>query len=160
MTPTYWDFIAYFRVEVDLICAPSLLKNHFFILLVGLRSFFVTLKSAWDICIQIKPYNCISINQHGIWSTTVYMRPRVFSKAVQIRNFKSASLLVFKMSHCVSHSSELLIVLLLDQFKSFLAETLASEADGHSRFSHLSSICLHRWCQTARARFTGRAACF
>jgi hypothetical protein len=72
-----------------------------FIQEISLRSFFVILKSAWDICIQIKLYNCISVNQHGIWSTIVYMRPRVVSKAVQIRNFKSASLLAVKMSHRV-----------------------------------------------------------
>jgi hypothetical protein len=45
---------------------------------------------------QIKPYDGTSVNQHGICSTKVFLRPRVISKALQIRNFKSASLLVVK----------------------------------------------------------------
>ena len=72
-----------------------------FIQEISLRSFFVILKFAWDICIQIKPCNSISVNQHGIWLTIVYLRPRVISTALHIRNFKSASLLVVKMSHRV-----------------------------------------------------------
>ena len=70
---------------------------------ISLRSFFVILKFAWDICIQIKPCNSISVNQHGIWLTIVYLRPRVISTALHIRNFKSASLFVVKMSHFVTH---------------------------------------------------------
>ena len=111
-----------------------------FIQEISLRSFFVILKSAWDICIQIKPYTSIFVNQHGIWSTIEYLRPRVISTALQIRNFKSASLLVVKMTHFVTHL-KLRILLLLDQFKSFFPETFACEADGHSRFGHHSSIC-------------------
>jgi hypothetical protein len=105
------------------------------------RSFFVILKFACDICMQIKPYESISANQHGIWSTKLYLRPRVISKALQIRNFESASLLVVKMSHFVTHL-KLRILLLLDQFKRFFPETLACEADGHSCFGHQSSIYL------------------
>ena len=54
---------------------------------INLRSVFVILKSAWDICIQFKPCDSISANQHGIWSIIVYLRPRVISTALQIRNF-------------------------------------------------------------------------
>ena len=116
------------------------------------RSFFVILKFACDICMQIKPYESISANQHWIWSTKLYMRPRVISKALQIRNLESASHLVVKMSHFVTHL-KLRILLLLDQFKSFFSETLACEADGHSRSGHQSSICQQHSCQTARASF-------
>ena len=116
------------------------------------RSFFVILKFACDICMQIKPYESISANQHGIWSTKLYLRPRVISKALQIRNLESASHLVVKMSHFVTHL-KLRILLLLDQFKSFFPEILACEADGHSRFGHQSSICQQHSCQTARASF-------
>ena len=116
------------------------------------RSFFVILKFACDICMQIKPYESISANQHGIWSTKLYLRPRVISKALQIRNLESASHLVVKMSHFVTHL-KLRILLLLYQFKSFFPETLACEADGHSRFGHQSSICQQHSCQTALASF-------
>ena len=123
-----------------------------FIQEISSRSFFAILKFACDICIQIKPYDGTSVNQHGICSTKVYLRPRVISKALQIRNFKSAGLLVVKMSHFVT-PLKLRILLLPNHFKSLFAETLACEADGHSRFSHHGSICQQSLCQTARASF-------
>ena len=130
-----------------------------FIQEISSRSFFVILKFACDICIQIKPYDGTSVNQHGICSTKVYLRPRVISKALQIRNFESSSLLVVKMSHFVTNL-KLRILLLLDHFESLFPETLACEADGHSRFGHHSSICQQHSCQTARACLTGSVACF
>ena len=123
-----------------------------FIQEISSRSFFVILKFECDIRIQINTYDGTSVSQHGICSTKVYLRPRAISKALQIRNFKSASLLVVKMSHFVTHL-KLRILLLLDQFKSIFPETLACEADGHFRFGHHSSICQQSLCQTARASF-------
>ena len=68
----------------------------------------------------------------------------------------------FYSSKCpiVSHSSELLIVLLLDQFKSFLAETLASEADGHPSDVYHGSIEANHSCQTDKALLTGIGVSF
>ena len=74
-----------------------------FIQEISSRSFFVILKFECDIRIQINTYDGTSVSQHGICSTKVYLRPRAISKALQIRNFKSASLLVVKMSHFVTH---------------------------------------------------------
>jgi hypothetical protein len=85
-----------------------------FIQKISSRSFFVILKFACDICMQIKPYNgtSVTVNQHGICSTKVYLRPRAISKAMQIHNLKSACLLVVKMPHCAMHL-KLRILLLL-----------------------------------------------
>ena len=130
-----------------------------FIQEISSRSLFVILKFACNICIQIKPYDGTSVNQPGICSTKVYLRPRVISTALQICKFQSANRLVVKMSHPVTHL-KLRILLSLDQFKSFFPETLACEADGHFRFGHHSSKCQQHSCQTARARLTGSAACF
>lgn len=125
-----------------------------FIQEISSRSFFVILKFECDIRIQINTYDGTSVSQHGICSTKVYLRPRAISKALQIRNFKSASLLVVKMSHFVTHL-QLRFLLLPDQFKSFSAETFASEADGHSHFSLHGGIAANNSCQTDKALLTG-----
>jgi hypothetical protein len=92
-----------------------------FIQEISPRSLFVTLEFAYDICMQIKPNDIISANQHGIWSTKVSLRPRVISKALQICNFKTASLLVVKMSHFVAHLK--LFIHKLDMGRIFLTPT-------------------------------------
>ena len=51
-------------------------------------------------------------------------------------------------------------MLLLDQFKSFLAETLASEADGHASDVYHGSIEDNHSCQTDKALLTGIGVSF
>ena len=51
-------------------------------------------------------------------------------------------------------------MLLLHQFKSFLAETLASEADGHSSDVYHGSIEANHSCQTDKALLTGIGVSF
>ena len=51
-------------------------------------------------------------------------------------------------------------MLLLDQFKSFLAETLASEADGHLSDVYHGSIEANHSCQTNKALLTGIGVSF
>ena len=51
-------------------------------------------------------------------------------------------------------------MLLLDQFKSFLAETLASEADGHPSDVYHGSIGANQSCQTYKALLTGIGVSF
>ena len=51
-------------------------------------------------------------------------------------------------------------MLLLDQFKSFLAETLASEADGHPSDVYHGSIEANHSCQTDKALLTGIGVSF
>jgi hypothetical protein len=60
----------------------------------------------------------------------------------------------------LSHSLEVLLLLLRDQFNSFSAETLTSEADGHPRRLARQHWPPTRLCQTARARLTGIGTSF